>query len=240
MEEPPALSERRVDVWRVSLDDDADRIDARGRVLSADEADRARRFRSPVDRDIYVLTHGLLRILVGEYAHTDPAALVFGEGARGKPTLPAGRNSTGLWFNVSHSDRLACVAITAAGEIGVDVERAAPDMAATRLPERFFAPGEVAAIRRLPDADQDAAFVRCWTRKEAYVKALGTGLGEHLDRFEVSIAPGAPAGLVWTADRPDEPARWTFHDLPVDAGYAGAVAVRSSGIDLACWQWADG
>ena len=121
---------------------------------------------------------------------TDPGKLQFRYGPKGKPELAGKASQRPLHFNVSHSHGLALYAVTREHEIGVDVERIRPDLAGEKIAERFFSSREAATLRELPAHMRQKAFYTCWTRKEAYLKAIGQGITLHLDQFEVSVAPG--------------------------------------------------
>ncbi|QXD15524.1 4'-phosphopantetheinyl transferase superfamily protein [Rhodocaloribacter litoris] len=234
---PPAdvgLDPGEVHVWRVSLAGVPP--PALARVLSPDERARADRFVYDVHRHRFVTARGVLRHLLGRYLGCDPAVLRFNYGPRGKPALAA-PDGTPLRFNVSHSHELALVAVACGREVGVDVERCDPRRAAEDIAARFFAPEEVAAFRALPPGERVAGFFNAWTRKEAYMKATGQGLALGLDRFCVSLAPGAPPALLSTAWNPPDAARWSLHALDPGPGYAAALAVEGHGLTLRCFAW---
>jgi len=120
-------------------------------------------------------------------------------------------------------------------EVGVDVELLRPDAADRGVPERFFSPGEVAELRALPESDQAQAFLACWTRKEAFLKARGDGLTLPLDSFDVTLRPGEPAELTRTAWAPEERSRWQLVDLSEAArGEIAALAAPARGWTCTC------
>jgi 4'-phosphopantetheinyl transferase len=128
--------------------------------------------------------------------------------------------------------------VTRAREVGVDVEWLRPVPDAEQIAARYFAPGENDLLRALPPGTRLQAFFNCWTRKEAYVKALGNGLAQALDAFEVSLVPGEPAGLIRVHGETHEAARWSIQALQPATGCVGAVAAEGSAWSLACWTWA--
>ena len=138
---------------------------------------------------------------------------------------------------MSHSAELALVAIGRDVEMGVDVESVRAMHDADDIASRFFSAREAAQLRSLPDAVRNEAFFACWTRKEAYLKALGSGLAKPLDEFEVAFAPGEAAALVVYGDE-RETARWTLRALSPAPGYTGAL-VTEGGAGARCWQWID-
>lgn len=233
-EYPELASADVVDVWRAELDLAPPRLEELARTLAADEMARAWRFYFPQDRARFIAARGLLRRILALYTHMPPEALRFTYGARGKPSLAAPRS--GFEFNLAHSRGLALYAVTRERPVGVDVESIRPELAAERIAERFFSAEETAALRALPPEEQAAAFFRCWTRKEALLKAWGQGLGFGLDRFTVSCAADQ-AALLATPFDPAEAARWSLYSLEPGPGYAGALAVRGAVTELRCWRF---
>lgn len=201
-------------------------LDCYYEVLSAAERERAARFLVESPRTLFVSTRATLRMVLGSYLDQPPATIEFAYPAQGKPVLAG--EITDLRFNVSHTHGLAALAFTRGCEIGVDVEQLRPECEAGQLAERFFSQEERRALSGLSGPSLQQAFFRCWTRKEAYVKAKGGGLSIPLDQFDVSVADGDPATLLSTRPDPGEADRWMLHDLPVPAGYAGALAVSVS------------
>jgi len=221
---PLVLAAAEVAVWTASLDLPRDRQARLATLLSDDECARAGRFRFERDRARYVAGRGTLRLLLSAYTGVAAAQLRFRYGEFGKPALSDGGPS----FNLSHSGGLAIYAFRREGEIGVDVELECADYARERIPERFFSPREVADLRSLAPELQPRAFLNCWTRKEAFIKARGDGLSLALDSFDVTLAPGQPAALLRTAWSAREPVRWQLHDLSDSTPSAvAALALRS-------------
>jgi 4'-phosphopantetheinyl transferase len=226
------LQASEVHVWRVPLDCAPDEAVCLSALLAGDERERAARFYFPRDRDRFTVGRARLRQLLGRYLGKDPAALEFRYGHAGKPELAG----TGLPFNVSHSDSLALIGIGGPGRLGVDIERIRPRTEPDSFGS-FFAPAEEAALLRLPREMRERAFFACWTRKEAYIKGRGDGLGFGLDRFEVSVSPDAPASLLRVLDHPEEASRWELHSLDTAPDYAGALAVEGHDWRLRSFDW---
>jgi 4'-phosphopantetheinyl transferase len=167
---------------------------------------------------------------LGSYLGVAPQDVRLVVGEHGKPALAAPH--AWLQFNLSHTGSLALLALTRAGDIGVDVEAvcAMSDMGA--IARRQFAPSEWSRWSQLPVDQQLSAFYACWTRKEAFVKAVGAGLSLPLDGFEVAFEPTRPAALLsidGSAERAADWSMWAFEPLP---GYCAAVVVRGSGLEL--------
>jgi|SRR5579864_4829231 len=211
-----------VHLWQRRLDASGNELSACYKLLSIEEQERANRFRVERPRSEFVLTRGTLRSLLAQYLGGTPQAVRFRYAGHGKPAL---EGESGLSFNVSHTNGLALMAFVKQRAIGVDVENVGRKIEAERLAERFFSEHERQAMRRLEGDELRAAFFRCWTRKEAYIKATGDGLSLPLHQFDVSLAEGDRNALL--ATRPDaaESERWAICDIPVTAAYAAAVAV---------------
>jgi len=159
--------------------------------LVPDERQRAERFRFERDRRRFIVAHGVLRDILGRYLKCSPAQVSFSYNQYGKPALAQESEAIGLRFNMSHSHEVALYALTRAREVGVDVELLREDFASLEIAERFFSRSEVALLNSLAPELRTDGFFNCWTRKEAYIKALGEGLSHPLDRFAVSLAPGS-------------------------------------------------
>ena len=204
--------------------------------LSAEERERADRFHFDCHRDRFVRARGVLRWLLADYLGVEPASLVFTYSSYGKPGLCSAHASR-IAFNVSHSEDLALFAFSRRGEIGVDVEaiRSLPDR--DSLAQQLFSDREAKSLGRLRAELKDDAFFTCWTRKEAYVKALGEGLSRPLDSFEVTFAESDPPVLRVIGDAA-ESARWSMYGLTPGAGFAGAL-VTEGARRVSCWQWCD-
>lgn len=225
-----------VHVWKAALDLAEPRVLELEKTLSQDERDRAARFHFEIDRARFIVGRGILRAILGRYLGVEPHRLRFQYALHGKPALAPGASAHDLRFNAAHSGGMVLYAVTSGREVGIDVERLRPDFATEAIAERFFSPGEVASLRALPVEARLKAFFDCWTRKEAYIKATGHGLSHPLQRFTVSLAPGA-AALLGTDDDAREASRWSLQELSPGPGYAAALAVEGHGWRLQCWEW---
>lgn len=229
------LSGDEIHVWRASTERDASAVERLWATLSPDERQRAQRFHFERDRLRFVVARGVLRDILGRYLGRPPALIRFAYNEYGKPTLA--EDEGGLRFNVSHSRDAALYACTRGREVGVDIESLRDDFASLEIAERFFSKAEMSALSSLPADLLTQAFFNCWTRKEAYIKALGEGLSHPLDCFAVSLLPHEPARLISTDKDPSEAARWAIVDLNPFPGYAAAIAVRLNSPELHCWEW---
>ena len=230
------LSRNVLHVWRISLDQEALCLEAYASTLSPEEHNRARRYRFDRDRRDFLVGRGFLRSLLGRYLGVAPERLRFVFGKRGKPALAP---SSGAWlrFNISHSGRMLLCALAADRELGVDIEciRFLPDL--EEVARCVFSSAERAVLRGLSDPQRQQAFFRCWTRKEAYIKAQGDGFSLPVNEIEVSLAPGEPARLLRGIESPRDTLRWSLRDLAPAPGYMGAVAAEGHGRQMHCWRW---
>ncbi len=217
-----------VHVWRLVLDLPVERfLD----LLQPDELERANRFYFEKDRKHFAIARGFLRVLLGRYLQSDPKKLMFSYGAYGKPALKDGGS---LRFNMSHSHGMALYALTDGRDIGVDVEYVRANFTSDDIARRFFSPFEVESLCGLPGEQRVEGFFRCWTRKEAYIKATGRGLSQSLDGFDVTLGPGERAALLRNDDGTHE--RWAMADVDVGPGYAGALAVEGPVSQVRYWN----
>ncbi len=228
----PALSHDEIHVWHQSLARGSAEVATFASLLSADELQRAGRFRFDKDRNGYIVSRGTLRTLLGHYLDVSPLELRFAYSEYGRPSLVAEASSGMLDFNVSHSGEIALFAFARGREIGIDVERVRRNFGTCEIAERFFSAAERAALQELPQEQRHQAFFRCWTRKEAFIKAIGEGLSHPLDQFDVSLAPEVPAALLATRPDAQEVARWTLWDIRVPGDYAAALAAESRSSSL--------
>ncbi len=220
-----------IHLWEVALDPPPAVVERLARSLAEDERERAARFRFDRHRRQYMVGRGALRSLLADYTGQTPATVRFVYGPRGKPGLappPATPAAAGdLTFNLSNSHELALVGFVRGVEIGVDVEHLKPMTDLEQIAERFFSASERLALRQLPEAQKAEGFFNCWTRKEAYLKAVGEGLAAPLDSFDVTLVPGeAPRMLTLEGDA-RRAAGWSFTHVRPGAEYIGALTLEA-------------
>jgi len=226
------LPANEVHIWRAALDVDGAELKALAAVLSTDEQARASRFHFEKHRQHFVAARGVLRNVLARYLNQAPGQFEFCYGPSGKPALTGDWGGERIRFNLSHSGNLALYAMACNREVGIDLENIRPGIAWAELANRFFSPGEVLSLAALPQQLQIEAFFNCWTRKEAYIKALGQGLQVPLDSFEVSLDPREPAALLRGTD-----GRWSIRALQPASDYAAAVAADGHDWSLRLWHW---
>lgn len=231
MENVPA---RGVRVWTANLAAlEPDQI--AGLAAHLDETERARtaRFCFARDQNNFTAARGLLRSLLGELSQRDPGALRFDYGERGKPSLSnRAEGEKPIHFNLSHSSGWAMIAVASGRAVGIDLEntgrldRKEADL--DRLAERVLSPQELTLWRTLPLERKSEAFLRAWTRKEAYGKATGRGVFESLSEIEVVLDLAAPRPSLNLEIRNRAiglTSHWSLHDLEAPPGFAAALAV---------------
>ncbi|MDO5758107.1 MAG: 4'-phosphopantetheinyl transferase superfamily protein [Rhodobacterales bacterium] len=202
-----------VDLWRWRL------IDPDPRALSADEHARAARFVFARDRDRYIAGRARLRNILGQYLGRAPGDIVFHYGPYGRPEVD------GIGFNLAHTGDTALLAVATGPVLGVDIE--APRAISMDVAEAHFSKPEIAALKALPREQQIDGFYRCWTRKEAYLKARGTGISTDLASFAVTLGPAEPPRLLTCASGDADV--WSLYHLAPAPGLVGALAIRSAG-----------
>lgn len=216
-----------VQVWTLDLD----QVDHLGRTwdryLSVDERARSRRFANETLRRRWVRAHGGLRVVLAGRIACDPASLRFRQGPYGKPEIDHPTSS--LRFNLSRSRGLALVGITRGIPLGIDIEHVRPIPEMDDIAEARFSAAERTTLRNLPAPARLRAFFACWTRKEAYVKALGLGLSADLASFDVSLHPDQNASLLAIEGSRETAKAWSLIHFEPKPGYIGALALRCPG-----------
>jgi 4'-phosphopantetheinyl transferase len=223
-----------IDLWRACVSEVSPQLPRLAGWLSADESARAGRYRFDDDRRRFVVSRGVLRFLLGRYLGCHPAAIEFAYDAFGKPAL-ANRMARAIQFNVSHSGEIVVYAFGAGIRFGIDVEKVRPIDDIHAVAERFFSEIERRHLRQASAEVLCTSFLTCWVRKEAYVKALGSGLSTPLDRFSVALLPGEAAEILAIDGSREKASRWRLQHLEPAAGYIGAIAI--DGRDAAISDW---
>lgn len=215
------------ELWVTRLDLGPEAVRAAAALLSEEEQQRAGRFAFDRDRRRFVVARAGLRELLAARLGMRPESVELMEGPHGKPALAREFCRGDLRFNLSHSEDVAVYAFARGREIGVDLEavRVLPD--GDDIAARFFSVRENAMYRGLDARDQPLGFFQCWTRKEAFVKALGDGLHHPLDSFDVSLAPGEPAQILRTENIAGEHCGWQLFSFAPLAGFIGAVVIEN-------------
>jgi 4'-phosphopantetheinyl transferase len=207
-----------VHVWHVSLS-----ASVASALLSDDERERAERFRIDRDRRRFIACRSALRQILAERLGQPAGQIMFAYGSRGKPYVAGSK----IRFNLSHSGDDALIAIATGREVGIDVERPDGRLSPDELAIQFLTAGERAFVDDAPRDRQLIAFLACWTRKEAWAKAVGTGLSEDLARFDVSDSLNVPSCVLRDATIG---AKWTVSELALADNLIGAIVVEGTDV----------
>jgi 4'-phosphopantetheinyl transferase len=219
---------REISVWTVDLDQRPHVVADLSEILSDDEMETACRLRVEKDRTQFIVARAALRQILGRELQHAPASLRFAAHEHGKPYLPEHGD---LQFNVSHSYGLCLIAVAGHVPVGVDLERVAGLEGLETLAREVLSPAEIEALRS--SSDPLRLFYSCWTRKEAYVKALGGGWAIAVPKIETSLA-GRPRFLRLPGDHTGS---WSLIDFEPAPGYVAALAVHQTGASLRQREW---
>lgn len=215
-----------IEVVVTRLDVGPEAVRASAAVLSEAERQRASRFACARDRRRFTVARSRLRRLLGVRLDARPDSVELVYGGRGKPALARRFADSGLRFNVSHAGDVAAYAFSTRREIGIDIEAVRAIREADDIAARFFSHRENEAYLALDPSDKALGFFSCWTRKEAFVKALGDGLYHPLHSFDVSLAPREPAKIQRVENTPGDLCGWTLHSFLPAPGMIGAIVVQ--------------
>lgn len=207
------------DAWLFDLDLPAGEIAALYPLLDREERVRSMRFRFARDRDRFIARRGRLRLLLGSYLGEAAQDIDLRIDDFGKPFI---LGDDGLQFNVSHSHGFALCALAWDRAVGCDLEWRNRELASRETAERLFSPRERSDLHRLPSHQWIEGFYNCWTRKEAFVKAIGRGLSYPLESFAVSVAPGEAADLLYGVGE------WSIDAFSPRPGFQAAVVVEGA------------
>lgn len=217
-------------------------MDAACALLNTDERARADRFIIDAPRIQYTLARAALRVILSHTLNTlghatTPCELAFGTHHRNKPKLTPHL----LDFNLSHSHDAAVLATGLHCNLGVDVEHHDPKRDLHALAKTAFSPHEHEQFTNAPDHQKARIFFQTWTRKEAYLKAIGMGLAIELKDFCVDGVHPTDATLLRAVHPGATPNRWTLKGIPVSDHYDVAIAhdlPPNTHIEIHAFEWA--
>lgn len=231
----PKIEPDQVHLWRANLNLSTATIEELATILSTDEIARADRFRFAKDRNRFIAARSILRQLLANYLQISPNKLQFEYSDRGKPSIP----NNSLQFNVSHSHEYAFYGFIYNHAIGVDLEylRAMED--AVKIAERFFSPREFQCISRHPQAQQQQIFFKFWTAKEAYLKAIGTGLSGSIADVEIAVEHQESPQLLAIKGDKIAAANWSMYSCIPATDYVATIAIATSITpqQVHFWHW---
>jgi 4'-phosphopantetheinyl transferase len=225
----PKLQADELHVWKITLDRDDTQWQPHMALLSADEQAKADRYRFEKHRRRYISGRTALRILLGGYLGRAPETLSFNYNDHGKPSLA--QNNSKLRFNVSHTEGIMLAGFVLNSEIGIDIETIQHDIDYMGIGQRWFSKLEHNTLLTLPEQERIDAFFRAWSRKEAFIKALGTGLSYPLNGFSVRMDNTGPT-LIRDDDKSQGTTHWKIHDIEISSAYSAAVAIKNSEVKI--------
>ena len=217
-----------IHIYRSSLELTADKLIESESLLSPDELQKAYRYKFEKDRDHYIAGRAFLRRILGRYLNQSPDKISFSYSEKGKPYII----DSPVKFNLAHSGGKAVFAFAENAEVGIDIEymRELPD--ALQIAKRFFSDEEVNEFMKVSDDEIKPAFFNCWTRKEAFIKAVGDGLSFPLKDFTVTILPGVNPEIKWIKAKDDEVKEWSLVNIETDQNYVSSLAVKAAKVIL--------
>jgi len=227
------LAPGEIHLWLAFSDEirDASLFKAYNDLMTSEERARGRRFRFARHRRQFAVTRALVRTTLSRYSHIKPHQWRFDKNPYGRPGIKPPQNSSGLEFNLSHTDGLIVCAVTQGAPnsecaIGVDVENIERKGTAIEIAERFFSDRETADLRNVPEKARRLRFFDYWTLKEAYIKARGMGLTIPLKQFSFHISHLVPLAISFAPELEDDPRCWQFWLLRLTHRHQAALAVR--------------
>ncbi|MFI4938614.1 MAG: 4'-phosphopantetheinyl transferase family protein [Candidatus Berkiellales bacterium] len=227
------LDDSMVHIWHLVLPISENTVKKFEDELAIDEIIRANNFRYKEHQEQFICSRGGLRNILSHYLKTSPQKIKFQYTSYGKPYL----ENTDLAFNTSHSGKYIVYAITRKACIGVDVEEIKYDLDFLQLAKTTFSEAEYLNFIKLPVEDRAFAFYRLWTRKEAFLKAIGTGLHYPLDEVEVSFLPTETVKLVNIKFQPTEAQLWGIDEIVLDNNHVAAIATRQKYHNICLYRW---
>jgi 4'-phosphopantetheinyl transferase len=235
---PQAVERKReeVHVWCTRVDASTAVVASMEASLSAPERIRAAKFLHNEAQSRYVFSRGLLRNILATYVGARPEDLTFWSNEFGKPFLDEPFASSGIYFNVSHSKNLVVIAVAFERQIGVDVEfvRSISDVDA--IAHRCFTESELQLLNG-ESSSKISNFFRCWTRKEAFVKAIGKGLSVPLNSFTTSLPGGVTSGRLPPVPEQSPIKLWWITDLDVPPDYRSALVNEGDKPTILYREW---
>ena len=228
------IAPETVNVYSVSVSKNRHALSIYNDYLSTDEQVKSSRFKFNIDKERFVISRAILRMLSGRFLNIDPKLIRFNYNEFGKPHF---QKQQRLKFNLSHSGDVIVIGFTRDYELGVDVEYIKPDSDFLKLAQNFFSRTEIEYLENQDSIELAKAFFRCWTRKESFIKAEGSGLSFPLDKFAVSMDTDTHAELLQTDWDSSERLNWNLFSFVPRAQYIGAVAVKNTLSKVKYFDW---
>ena len=237
--QPLALLPQDIHVWKIPLQPPRLWLPKLWAMLNVEEQQRAKRYKTQTLQDTFVTARGTLRLILHRYLHIEAAHIQFASGTHGKPYITEPVTSPPLTFNLSHSAELALLAVAVNRQIGIDIEHNRRTTNYSGMINRICSPQEQLFLKDLPPDEQQKLFLTCWTRKEAYVKALGQGITFSLNTVTVSLDKNEPPEILQVEGQEKESLRWSMRELYPAPDYAAALVGEGQDWNHVClkWEW---
>lgn len=232
----PTLKDDEIHIWRVLLKSDSATLETSFENLSPDELQRAERYYFKKDRNHFMVARGILRKILSSYLDICPKQIRFSYNDFGKPMVSSVVNNKLVFFNISHSQNLALVAVTSKQEIGVDIEALNKNIDVLKVADYFFSPTEIQGLKTLSPALRVPFFFKIWTRKEALIKAFGKGLLLLSKQFTIPVTAENIKILKFTKGF-SKTLCWSSMILPSEQKYISALAVEGKIKKVLYWQY---
>ena len=231
------INSNEVHVWRVLIDSTTVQIENLKEILSSDELVKAGRFHFEKDQKRFIAARGILRRILGHYLDMNPHDIRFEYTSHGKPLLAGISGNDTISFNLTHSGAFALYAITRGKDIGIDIERVRDDVDMYQITQRFFSQGEINSLKQIDENKRLELFFQYWTRKEAFLKAMGEGITFPMEQCDVSLVNGRVLSPVTLLGINRENSCWHVQDLFPGRVYTAAIAVEGGDWDISCWHY---
>ena len=230
------LDSAYIDIWRTRIDLPKNEIESYATTLSEEEKERAARFTFPNKYEEYVVSRGLLRKVLSHVLKQAATEFQFEYTESKKPYLLQKYFDQTLSFNISHSHGQALVAVSLNRNIGIDIEKIRAEVEYEKLALRFFSAAEHHQLMQIPADERARSFFAIWTRKEAFVKAIGKGIAFGLSEFDVNISPEEPPVMLATRWNPEDVSLWSMATIDTENNFMATLATDGGDFQLRCWQ----
>lgn len=234
------LQKNEIHIWRANLNLPALALHKISAWLSPEESARAQRLINVIHQQRYRASHAILRDILAKYVGIKPHMLRFQFSTHGKPCLDKGQNQLHLQFNMTHSRDMALYAVTSNIEVGIDIEYIQSHLEGMKIAKRYFSENEYEQLLSLPEPEQLNGFYRCWTRKEAFLKAIGLGLSFPLKNFDMDLLDMSQGTLLriegnQQLQNPD--LQWQIESIPVDDNFSATIAYPGEKTAIVYLDW---
>jgi 4'-phosphopantetheinyl transferase len=233
----PDLGRHEIHVWRFYLNQSKADVSQLKDCLSVEEYRRAASFHFIRDQTNFVIRRAILRHLTASYLGLAASSVKLLSPPNGKLVISGQDGLEGIRFNCSHSADWGLIAIARNREVGVDLEQHRPLADVMALANTCFSHHEIAELTKVPEGLKTQCFYNGWTRKEAFVKAIGLGLSFPPNNVSVSLALDRPAKLLKVEGYLQAWNRWKLVSFDVNPGYSAALVYENKNANFKYFEW---